>query len=38
MTYKRDKSLRDILIMLEISKRLHFGVSGGDKLKHYFCC
>lgn len=38
MIYKRRKSLRDILIMLEISKRLHSGVSGDEKLKHYFCC
>lgn len=38
MTYKRGKSLRDILIMFEISKMLHSGVSGDAKLKHYFCC
>lgn len=38
MTSKRDKSRRDILIIFEISKMLHSGVSGGAKLKHYFCC
>lgn len=24
--------------MFEISKMLHSGVSGGAKLKYYFCC
>lgn len=38
MTNKKGKSVRDILIMFEISKIIHSGVSGDAKLKYYFCC